>query len=260
VKHLLRRKHATDFLAYRRKTEFTTDGSIRKLVILSEAVMPHIAPCKITLIARDEVGLQLKDVLSILELLPDTEVVLVEIAFDFSFRSRVDGAYVRAHALFGKSRPNKVGVYRCWDSWGTRKGAKFVRSYFKKELHFHRVELQLNRKFIRRHRINDIFDFHRLVKILPVHHILFAKIHAGKALRHLRNAGHGPNEVGRILERVSEREGDIHGQLAILRKRGRLKNVRRVLIPLFANYAVSKTLTEWAAKWPKCPMRLEGER
>src|ERR1700674_1711479 len=202
--HYLRRKHPKDFLPYGRRTEFMTNGSIGQVVALSEPSMQHIAPCKITLIARDEVGLRPKDVLSILELLPDAKVVLVELAFDFGFRSRVDGAYVRAHALFGKSRPNQGGVRCGWASWGTRRGAKVVRSYFKPQLGVHRVELQLNRKFVRRYGINDIFDFHRMVTILPVHHILFVKINEGRALRHLRNEGHGPNEVRRILERVSE--------------------------------------------------------
>ena len=34
--------------------------------------------------------------------------------------------------FFGKSRPNNVANLRCYDSWGTRKGGKFVRSYYKK--------------------------------------------------------------------------------------------------------------------------------
>jgi hypothetical protein len=72
-----------------------------------------------------------EDVLSVLGLLPDARVVLVELAFDFGPRSGVTGAYVRRHALFGKSRPKNVASFRGYDSWGTRKGAKFVRSYYK---------------------------------------------------------------------------------------------------------------------------------
>ena len=72
-----------------------------------------------------------EDVLSVLELLPGAKLVLVELAFDFGFKSGVDGEYVRAHALFGKSRPNNVANLRGYDSWGTRRGSKFVRSYYK---------------------------------------------------------------------------------------------------------------------------------
>lgn len=259
-KYFLRRKKPEAFLPYGRRTEFMTKGSIKQIVVLSEPTMPHIAPCKVTLIARDEVGLQPTDVLAILELLPDVNLVLLELAFDFGFRSGVDGAYVRAHCLFGKSRPSKVGIHRCWDSWGSRKGSKFVRSYFKKELQVHRVELQLNRKFISRHEIRDIFDFSRLIEIVPEHHICFAEIDKGTAMRHLQYAGHGPNEIRRILERVSERDGNIYAQCAVLRKRGRLKNVRRALVWSETNRLVVKALKKWASGWPKSPRRLEGRR
>jgi hypothetical protein len=258
--HFLRRKHPTDFLPYGRRTPYLTNGSISQVVVLSEPSMQHIAPCKVTLIARDELGLQPQDVLSVLELLPDMRFVLVELAFDFGFHSEVDGANVRAHALFGKSRPNQVAVRRGWDCWGTRRGAKFVRSYFKPQLGAHRVELQLNRKFLRRHEIKDIFDFKRLVEIVPERHILFAEIDKSTVVRHLKNAGHDRYEVRQILERVSEHDDDIYAQCAVLRKRGRLKNVRRALVPLHTNYLVQKAIKKWAEQWPKKPGRLEGKR
>lgn len=259
-KYFLRRKKPEAFLPYGRRAEFMTKGSIKQIVVLSEPTMPHIAPCKVTLIARDEVGLQPTDVLAILELLPDVNLVLVELAFDFGFRSGVDGAFVRRHALFGKSRPNQVGAYQCWDSWGTRRGAKFVRSYFKPQLGVHRVELELHRKFLRRHGIKDIFDFNRLVEIVPERHILFAEIDKSIVVRHLRNAGHDPYEVRQILERVSEHDDDIYAQCAVLRKRGRLKNVRRALVPLRTNRLIRKAIKKWAAQWPDKPRRLEGNR
>lgn len=130
-KHFLKRKHAQDFLPYGRVTTFTSNTSIAHLTVLSDRRMPHIAPCKVALIGSDVTGLQPEDVIRVLELLPDSKLVLVEIAFDFGFRSGVDGAYVRRHALFGNCRRNQVGSIRCYDSWGSRKGAKFVRSYFK---------------------------------------------------------------------------------------------------------------------------------
>jgi hypothetical protein len=258
--HFLRRKHPTDFLPYGRRTLYLTTGSISQVVVLSEPSIPHIAPRKVTLIARDEVGLQPTDVLSILELLPDAQFVLVELAFDFGSGSEVDGAFVRQHALFGKSRPNQVGVYHCWDSWGSRRGAKYVRSYFKPQLGVHRLELELHRKFLRRHGIKDIFDFNRLVEILPQRHILFAEINRSIVVRHLKNAGHDRYEVRQILERVSEHDDDLYAQCAVLRKRGRLKNVRRALVPLQTNRLIRKAIKKWAAQWPDEPRRLEGKR
>jgi len=130
-KHFLRPKHPKHFLSYGRLTTFETTTSIRQMIVLSDRRMRRLAHCKVTLIARDETGLEPRDVLSVRGLLPDARIVLVELAFDFGFSSGVTGAYVRRHALFGKSRPCNVASLRGYDSWGTRKGPKFVRSYNK---------------------------------------------------------------------------------------------------------------------------------
>ncbi len=130
-KHFLRKKHSKHFLAYSRVTKFESTTSIRQMIVLSDRRMRRLAYCKVTLIARDETGLVPRDVLSVLGLLPDARVVLIELAFDFGSGPGVTGAYVRRHALFGKSRPKNVASFRGYDSWGTREGAKFVRSYYK---------------------------------------------------------------------------------------------------------------------------------
>jgi hypothetical protein len=127
----VRRRHPAVFLSYRRLCIFTGVRSVQKIHIFYEATMRGLAARKIALIARDVSGLEWSDVRSILEILPNVRFVMVELAFDFGFASSVDGAYVRAHALFGKSRRNQVATYRGYDSWGSRRGAKFVRSYYK---------------------------------------------------------------------------------------------------------------------------------
>ena len=90
-----------------------------------------MAEFKLTMFARDKTGLEPEDVKAVERLLLDVEVVSLELAFDFGFSSGVDGAYVRRHGLFGKSRLKTVAFLECYDAWGTRKGAKFVRSYLK---------------------------------------------------------------------------------------------------------------------------------
>jgi hypothetical protein len=130
-KHFLRRRHPKDFLAYGRVTVFEGTTSIRQLIVLSDRKMRRLPYCKVTLIARDETGLEPRDVLSVFGLIADPKLVLVELAFDYGFGSGVTGAYVRQHALFGKSKPCNVATIRGYDSWGTRKGPKFVRSYYK---------------------------------------------------------------------------------------------------------------------------------
>jgi hypothetical protein len=258
-KYLQKRKHGSDFLAYRRKTTFIAEGSISQLFVESEPLMRHVSPCKATLIARDETGLRPADVTAVFELVPLTHILRIEVALDFGFRSGVDGAYIREHGLFGKSRKGSVASLRCWDSWGTRRGAKFVRSYFKEGLAVHRVELQLNRKILRRYGIEDIFDFSQLASILPVNHIWFAEIDKEKMLHHLRMAGHWGREYRRILERVADSSGDLLAQCSVLRGRGQLKNVRRVLIPRAENGLVQDALKKWAAQWPRVANRLEAK-
>jgi len=98
-----------------------------------------------------------------------------------------------------------------------------------------------------------------LVNVLPKHHLFFARLAAGRALRQLRNAGHAAQKQNRVLEMVNLLDGDLLAQLSLLRKRGRIKNARRVLIPLKKNRLVRDALREWVAPWPKAPIRL-GER
>ena len=85
-----------------------------------------------------------------------------------------------------------------------------------------RVEFQLNRKFLRCNQIRDVFAFQLLMQVLPGRHFYFATLDLSKVLQHLRNAGHDPPEIRRILERVAEAEGNLHAQCRILRKRGKL--------------------------------------
>ena len=130
-KHFLKKKYPKHFLTYGRKTTFESTASIRQMIVLSDRRRRGLAFCTVTLIARDETGLEPEDVLAVLGLLPDARIVLIELAFDFGSSSGVTGAYVRRHALFGKSKPCNVAAIRGYDSWGTRKGPKFVRSYYK---------------------------------------------------------------------------------------------------------------------------------
>jgi hypothetical protein len=254
--HFVKQKAPENFQPYRRVANFESDTSIWKMHVLYKPTAQWIAPFKVTLISQDKTGLLPVDVLSILELLPGAKLVRIDVAFDFGYRSGVDGAWVRSHSLFGKARRNQVGIRRGWDAWGSRKGTKFVRSYYKKELNIHRLELQLNRKFLRRFGIHDIFDFWRLISILPLNHILFAEIDTAGIQHHLRMRGFWGNQFWQILERVADASGDLLLQCAVLRKRGGFKNVRRVLIPLKENHLVAKALGEWAAQWPTRPKKL----
>jgi hypothetical protein len=93
-----------------------------------------------------------------------------------------------------------------------------------------------------------------------VHHIRFVNLDVGRVRQHLRHAGHNRRRIRQVLEHLSDCKGDLHAQCAVLRRKGRLKNVLRALVPLSANELVLKALKNWARQWPKSPNRLEVNR
>jgi len=58
------------------------------------------------------------------------------------------------------------------------------------------------------------------------------------------------------MERVMDAEGDLQAQCVVLRKRGELKNIRRMLVPLNTNELVTKALKKWAKQWRKSPHQM----
>ena len=65
----------------------------------------------------------------------------------------------------------------------------------RKNVGLRRVELQLNRKFLRVYGIRDVFAFQKLMEILLRRHFHFATLNGPKVLQHLRNAGRDPPEM-----------------------------------------------------------------
>jgi hypothetical protein len=106
--------------------ESRTSGT--KFLIESERREAWLLPYRLTLYADDRTGLPPDEVFSVLEVLPDFRMTLVEVAFDFA-PDQVNRRFVRDHALFGKSRPAEP--YNGTDYWGTRTGAKRVQAYVK---------------------------------------------------------------------------------------------------------------------------------
>ena len=47
------------------------------------------------------------------------------------------------------------------------------------------MEFQLNRKFLRRNRIQDVFAFQKLIEVLPGRNFYFATLDLPKVLQHL---------------------------------------------------------------------------
>jgi hypothetical protein len=108
---------------------FENRTSGMKFLIESERREAWLPPYRLTLYADDRTGLLPDEVFSVLEVLPDFKLTLLELAFDFPV-GKVTRKFVREHALFGKSRP--VPSNNGTDYLGTRRGSKRVQIYEKK--------------------------------------------------------------------------------------------------------------------------------
>jgi hypothetical protein len=129
---------------------------------------------------------------------------------------------------------------------------KFVRSYFKKEVHAHRLECQLGSKFLQKLGISDIFDFQRLKDLIPGH-LLFAEFDEQKVIARLRGSGLSAQRTIQIIQKLHDHDDDLYVQCAVLHKSAGLTNLRRLLVPLPENQLLLNALQEWAAGWPTAP-------
>ena len=256
----LKRRKPKDFLPHRRLTRFASTTSVREMTVLTERQSPRLPACSITMIAEDQQGLQFDDVRTVLELLPDAKVGLVEIAWDFSPDSVVDGAFIRKHALFGKSRRRRVAEIRGYDSWGSRKGRnKFVRSYDKPEIRAQRLEIQVLAGLLEKLGISDIFDFQNLTKLLP-DHVVFAKFDEQSVIARLRNNRFSVTNTIHVMQKLDDHSDDLYAQCHVLHKIARMTNVRRAIRPLPENKLLEEALRHWLTRWPAAPARLSQKK
>jgi hypothetical protein len=100
-----------------------------KFLIESDRREAWLRPYRVTLYADDRTGLLPSEVFSVLEVLSDFRMTMMELAFDFA-PDYMDRKFVRNHCLFGKSRP--VPSVNETDYFGTRRGTKRAQSYLKK--------------------------------------------------------------------------------------------------------------------------------
>jgi len=176
----------------------------------------------------------------------------VELATDFGFKTGIDSDRVRRHFISGKSQTRSVRE-SFQDSWGSRHSGKFIRSYAKRQIGAHRVEIQLNGRFLRKHGIDTTFDFWKLAELLPGHHLYFAEVNEQKLIQQLRLMHMSGSRVLEVLGKVKHKKWHLCELLKYLRRDVGLKNVRRLVDPLPINASVRAALKEWASMWPKGP-------
>lgn len=243
--------------SYRTATPIKGGGSVRQLTIESGPAKPCYPRYRIAIEPRDSTGLEAQDLALILKRLTNPKLQLVEVAFDFPFETVVDTEFVERHGVFGKSEPRCVGKIPVYDSWGSRKGSKLVKSYYKAEICVHRLELEFHAPDLRHYGITDIVNFQKFATLLPGHHIYFGQIDHGALVRRLVTEGFTPEKVREIRSKVRRLEWNLSAALSYLRRTVGLTNARRLLTPLEeVNLVDREALEKWAAKWRTAIVRL----
>ena len=218
------------------------------MAILSQPRKPWLDPFRLVFIPDDATGLLPRRVLPFWDLASGQRIRLAEWAVDFPLATQVNGEKVRRNGHFGKSRPLEE-KYFGYDAWGSRKGGKYIRSYYKYAIEAHRVELQLRQRFLESHGIKSLSDLWKLDVILPGAHIRFVRIDDDRVAKRLRNSGRG-KEAPAILHRLSELKPKLHDALTYLRAQ-RLLNTHRFQVPLRANKLVRDAAMKFRKDWER---------
>jgi|SRR5579862_811490 len=234
---------------YREVTRIYGTSSIHQVIVESSPNVGWVPKHRITIIPRDASGLLFDDLRFILELIPRFKIVLMEIALDFPISSLIDPWFVRRYALFGTTWL-RVGQNELHARYGRAKSSKTVRVYVKFEASIFRIELQLQARFLRQHKINHASDFAKLAKILPIHHVYFAALYSAKLQKQLLRSVPSRTRRNEILKAVAARKTSLWATLRYLRRDAKLTNVRRLLTPLVSiNNMVTDALVAWAGQW-----------
>jgi hypothetical protein len=248
----LRRPMNGAFQPYGRAQWFHSLRSEAKFVIESERRERFLSPYRLTFVADDSTGLLPREVFSALEVVPNFQLTMAEVAIDFP--EGMDRDKVRRHGLFGKSRP--APSVEGTDYWGTRKGAKLVRCYFKHQIQAFRVELEMRPRFLKYHGVRDVFGFHKLATILPSRHIHFGTLNEQKLISRLKRMGLSARREREVLRVVAAMDGDLWPILNYLRNDVQMANTKRLVDPMPVNQIIADALGEWARMWPKGPKKL----
>jgi hypothetical protein len=257
--HWVKPGGSSAFQAYARAHWFRRTDSRMKFCVEGDRQHGFIQPFALTAFADDRTGLLPSEVFPILEAARTAKLTMAELAFDFSPLSSVTRGFVLRHGVFGKSWHDIDTENPAGDWWGSRRGGKRTKSYFKDEICGHRVELRLRSRFLAHYGINGVYDFGRLVRLLPKRHIYFAQLDEKRLVERLRRNGLKGPKIWEIQQRVQAMGQDLSATLSYMRRDLGLKNVQRLLVPLRENLLVLEALQKWAATWPKV-LRELGEQ
>jgi|SRR5580700_675836 hypothetical protein len=247
--------------SYRTATPIKGSGSVRRLNVETGPSKPCFPRCRAVIEPNDITGLQPQGLASIVERLTNPKLQLVELALDFPADTMVDTEFIENYATFGKSKPRRVGQMPAYDSWGSRKGSKLVKSYFKGEIFAHRVELEFHAPDIEKYGIDSWSDFAKFATVIPERHISFGRMDHKALAERLRGDGFSPMEIRQIQQRVRNLEWNLGAAMNYLRGDVGLTNATRLLTSLTdVNRVVREALEKWAADWHASSKALKGNK
>jgi hypothetical protein len=234
----------TPFRTYQRVSTYRNDRTKTKLFVQHACIPPWLPPCKVTAIGSDDDGLQRSELESVLGAFGDYQLLMVEIAFDFSPELGLDADSVRRRVLCGKSQLRLEGE-RCGEAhFGTRKSEKYVRCYFKLEVDAFRIELELHSGWLKKHNIRTLEDVHRIATLISPIHLQFVRLDWGALNQSLSRRG-----FPAVARELRSRNFDIRSVLRRLSTNFGVQNVHRFRRGLELNILVRKSLRVWARKW-----------
>jgi hypothetical protein len=202
------------------------------IYLLYRPVLRGLPQFKLTVIANDYRALSCQEIYQIVRRFGTYWLTLIEIALDFPSESHVDLRYVRAHTLFGKSRPSNPNRFPGTLRYGGRRSDKLVRCYRKGQINRFRVELELHSSLLRKFGILRLEDLEKLPAQLYPNHIRFARLDWQALEKRFPGLGISPTL-------------SIHKTMELLRQCA-VNNPHRFLVPLRINKLILRALKQWA--------------
>jgi hypothetical protein len=244
------RDHRLRESPYGRVLVLASESSGTKISCRYGRRVPWVAPCELTLIGNDDTGLKPRNVFSVLEVLPDSRLLMIELAFDFD-PGWVSTPFVWQYGRFGKSRLHNWSGNAIW--FGSRRSTKFVRAYRKSAINAYRVELEVHRTWLRKHNVWTVFDFFRLPGLICPKHIHFCALNWRGVGIQIQRKSSAPKLA---LRHASWLKNRLPFVLDFLRHQIGLQNTHRLLVPLKVNLVIREALESWAREWPRAAFRL----
>jgi hypothetical protein len=243
-------RQQTSTRTYRRCREIVNEKTGTRLFWQYAAARSWLAPWRITFVGDDQRDIPLDDVLTTIAQCKDHNLLLVELAFDFTKSSGVNQDFILRHAIFGKSRPRPDRGGNGQLRYGSRASATMVRAYQKPEINRYRVEPELHSQFLRSHGLREIRQLKGLGRVLLPSRFRLVELDWDALDKHLfRRLGAGGKQV---LASAHVKSKSIHAACQYLRHQG-VFNVHRFLNPLPEDAFLQEALTAWTTAFEGAP-------